>query len=122
MRTALKIGISLLSKIKLLHGLGYVHGDLKPNTIIFESESRLHFLDLGLSRRYLGSQNQHIPDEDPGYFEGTIIFASQNTVRGCVCTRRDDIESLFYVILLLLKRHLPWPSPKDLASERKLSS
>ena len=101
----------------MLHYEGYVHGDVKPSTIILESESKLHFLDLGLSRRYLGAQNQHIADEDPGYFEGTIIFASQNTVRGCVCTRRDDVESLFYLLLLLLKRHLPWPSPNELAAE-----
>ena len=34
----MKIGIDILDALEKLHNLGYVHGDIKPNNIVMETE------------------------------------------------------------------------------------
>ena len=55
-----------------------------------------------------------------GTFTGTLKFSSANAQRGNQQSRRDDIESLGYTILYLMKGKLPWENlnqnynPKDI--------
>lgn len=42
-------------------------------------------------------------------FTGNFMFASHNSCRGNSKSRRDDIESLFYIMIYMLNHnHLPW--------------
>lgn len=42
-------------------------------------------------------------------FSGNFLFASLNSCRGNNKSRRDDIQSLMYIMIYLLnKSHLPW--------------
>jgi len=67
-------------------------------------------------------------------FSGNFIFASLNSCRGYNKSRRDDIESLFYLLIYMLNGNdLPWSNfeerfckenfgLKKLLRERLLSS
>ena len=44
---------------------------------------------------------------------GTLSYISMNTHLGMTMSRRDDIESLAYVVMYLVKGTLPWDCPKN---------
>ena len=105
------IALQLLDRIENLHSLGYVHGDLKPSNLMFypNQSQRLCLIDFGLSTRYVTKDNIHISLQNTNLFSGNIQFASRHTCKGFNKSRRDDYESLFYILLYLLtEANLPW--------------
>ena len=64
---------------------------------------------MGLSKKYKDSRTElHIPYRDGKYLTGTARYASINTHLGVEQSLRDDIESLGYMMIYLMKGHLPW--------------
>ena len=100
-----------IERLKTLHSLGFVHNDLKPQNIVVghHDSSTISLIDFGLSSRYLAANGDHIKKENLGSFSGNAMFASLNSCRGGNKSRRDDIESAFYVLLYLINQQtLPW--------------
>ena len=65
--------------------------------------------DFGLSIPFLDSEDNHIKRRQLGRFTGNAFFASINSCKGYNKSRKDDIESAFYVILYLFNGlKLPW--------------
>lgn len=92
---------------------GYVHGDVKPENFLVGPTSeagksrKLYLVDLGLAMRWRQYQNKHIEyDQRPDDFRGTIRYASVHAHLGRTASRRDDMESLAYTLMFLLKGSL----------------
>merc|ERR1712224_785968 len=69
----------------------------------------LHLIDLGLATRWCNREGKHIRyDQKPDSFRGTVRYASVHAHLGRTASRRDDLESLGYTLLFLLKGRLPW--------------
>ena len=74
----------------------------------------LYLIDFGLSTPFIEvdkttGRRVHIKQEKTHRFTGNFIFASLNTCHGLRKSRKDDLESAFYMIGYLLNRnHLPW--------------
>lgn len=73
-------------------------------------------IDFGLSNKFMNQFLTHIPFTSTKKIIGTPLFASTNAVVGkgnimvkvLEISRRDDIESMVYIIIYCLKGTLPW--------------
>lgn len=109
------IAIEALCILEALHGKGFVHGDVKPENFLLglpntKNEKRLFLVDLGLATRWRDPLCQaHVEyDQRPDVFRGTVRYASVHAHLGRTASRRDDLESLAYTLLFLLRGRLPW--------------
>lgn len=74
-----------------------------------KNSSTIYLIDFGLVKRYRDLKtNSHMPYRDHKGLIGTARFVSINTHLGIEPSRRDDLESLGYVWIYLLKGCLPW--------------
>lgn len=120
-KSVLMIGIQVLTALEEIHQQGIVHNDLKPDNIatgLQTSTGELYLLDYGLSNEWM-HRNIHIQYKEAWDFQGSPYFASENTLRGIRPSRRDDLESLGYVLLFFQMGTLPWlegrfAGPQDL--------
>lgn len=64
---------------------------------------------MGLAKRWWDTEkNDHIKFQTGKSFTGTASYASVHSHQGEELSRRDDMESIGYVLIYLLKSKLPW--------------
>ncbi|CAN6439797.1 unnamed protein product [Victoria cruziana] len=109
------IAVESISILEKLHLRGFVHGDVKPENFLLgqpgtPNEKKLYLIDLGLASRWKdASSGNHVDyDQRPDVFRGTIRYASVHAHLGRTGSRRDDLESLAYTLIFLVKGRLPW--------------
>ncbi len=122
--TVAVLGISMLSLIESLHSCDFVHRDIKPENFVVglgSASTAVHMIDLGLAKRYRSAKTrEHMAYSDQRCLIGTARYASLNTHMGIEPSRRDDIESLGYVLVYLLTGRLPWEGIKASSQEERL--
>ena len=83
-----------------------LHRDIKPENIIVGKESSsevLYLVDYGISKYFRDVDGQHIPFTTGKPFLGTTRYASVAAHVGEETSRKDDLESLGYVLVYLFK-------------------
>ena len=117
LETTLMLGIQMLTRIEFIHEKGFIHRDIKPENFVIglnEKSNIVHIIDFGLSKRYKDKNTgQHIPYRENRHLVGTVRYASINAHLGIEQSRRDDIESIGYVIAYFYLGRLPWQSKLD---------
>lgn len=106
----------LIEALEHVHKHGLVHRDIKPANLVLgrgKSRSRIHLIDFGLAARYTEPAEppkmyQHIQLQRGLCFAGTARYASIGALQGKSQSRRDDLQSLGYVLLYLNNGSLPW--------------
>ena len=115
------LGLQLIDRLEFIHSKNIIHRDIKPENILIDYETKkiIYLIDFGLAKKYRsGRTGKHIKFSIPRRLTGTAGFASANALRGTEQSRRDDLESLGYVLIYFLKRgELPW---KNLNISNKL--
>ena len=113
------IAIQILERLHWIHLKGIIYRDVKPENFMTEIKdpNLIYVIDFGLCKRYKDLKTgKHIKFKNTGQFNGTLKFASANVVMGHESSRRDDLISLGYMLIFLLKLELPWGSLfKDLS-------
>ena len=80
---------------------------------MYESSSTCYLLDFNLSKRFRDSRTlSHIPYKENANLVGTARYASINAHLGVEQSRRDDLESIGYILVYFLKGYLPWQGIK----------
>lgn len=112
LKTACMLGIQMIDRIEYLHYNKLLHGDIKPGnfTLGLGSKSHIvHLIDFGFSKKYWNSKRKcHIPFIKSKQFVGNPRFCSLNILRRFELSRRDDLESIGYVIMYFIRGSLPW--------------
>lgn len=87
--------------------------DIKPDNFLIgiKDPTLIHVIDFGLSIRYRNTvTKEHIPCGTNKPMIGTARYASLNAHHGLELSRRDDLESIGYLLVYFIKGSLPWQS------------
>ena len=110
------IGIQILDRLEWIHSKNVIHRDIKPdNFLIGENDPNvLYLIDFGLSSKYRSSSTgKHVKFGFTGKLTGTTKYSSANSIRGGEQSRKDDLESVAYMIIFFMKGDLPWENIKS---------
>ncbi|GAA0171509.1 non-receptor serine/threonine protein kinase [Lithospermum erythrorhizon] len=124
LKTVLMLADQMIFLVEFIHQKSFLHRDIKPDNFLMglgRKANQIYMIDFGLAKKYRESSNhRHIPYRENKNLIGTVVKQS----------RRDDLESLGYVIMYFLRGSLPWQGLKagnkkqkyDKISEKKVST
>ena len=116
LKTVCVLGIEMIKRIQFIHQKYYIHRDIKPDNFMTgrgENEKSIYIIDFGLAKKYYSvSKAQHIKFCTGKHLIGTARYCARNAHRGYEQGRRDDIESIGYVLMYFLLGVLPWQGLK----------
>ena len=109
-----------VSRIEYVHSKSFIHRDIKPDNFLMglgKRANQVNCIDFGLAKKYRDPKtHQHIAYRENKNLTGTARYASINTHLGIEQSRRDDLESLGYVLLYFLRGSLPWQGLKGVVT------
>jgi len=69
---------------------------------------RLALANFTLAKAYIDEKNNHLPISSGKKIIGTPRYASIASLLGKSQGRKDDLNSLYYLLIFLAKGELPW--------------
>ena len=113
----------MIDRLDYMHYKYLIHRDIKPDNFVLglnENKHIVYLIDIGLlNRYYIKWTEEHIQFEKNRTLTGTARYASINNLKGYEQSRRDDLESLGYTLIYLLKGNLPWQGIKVNSGESR---
>ncbi|CAD8063254.1 unnamed protein product [Paramecium sonneborni] len=94
-----------------MHENRFLHRDIKPDNFVIDqgpNAKSLYLIDFGLSKHYINSKGEHIAYVKKAGLIGTARYASISAHEEMEQGRRDDLESIGYVLIYLASGNLPW--------------
>ena len=116
------LGIQLLNILEKVHRAGFIFNDLKLDNLLLDfdadvkqlkkdvdtdifSTNNINIIDFGFATPFLKEDGTtHVKKSMVDYFRGNLIFSSMNQLKFHTTSRRDDLISVFYILVYLLKQ------------------
>ena len=113
LRCICNMALQIIDILEQIHNKNYIHRDIKPSNFLFGNDDTnnniLYLIDFGLAKKYREDNNsKHHEIKQGKKLIGTVRFASINAMEGISQSRRDDLESMGYMLIYFLKGRLPW--------------
>ncbi|KAL5276862.1 hypothetical protein ACFFRR_002210 [Megaselia abdita] len=133
-KTVLMLVDQMIGRLEFIHIKCFIHRDIKPDNFLMgigRHCNKLFLIDFGLAKKYRDPRTrQHIQYREDKNLTGTARYASINAHLGIEQSRRDDMESLGYVMMYFNRGILPWQGMKannkkqkyEKISEKKMST
>ncbi|KRY89597.1 Casein kinase I -like protein hhp1 [Trichinella pseudospiralis] len=106
--------VQIIKAIQFIHERGFIHRDLKPENILLRqrdlSTHEVSLIDFGCAVRYRVSKYKfsHIAYREKLPVMGTLRYMSISAHLGIQQSRRDDLQTVGYILTYLAKGKLPW--------------
>ena len=111
-RCVCNIGYQMIEMLEFIHNKHIIHRDIKPDNFVIglnNNRKYIYILDFGLAKKYRSSKTlKHFAITKNMNLTGTARYASINALNGLTQSRRDDLESVGYVLMYFLRGRLPW--------------
>ena len=122
-KTTAMIGYQMLNILEFIHDRHIIHRDIKPDNFLMgykQKNAVLYLLDFGLAKKFRSSKTlMQYPYVRKKKMTGTARYASIHALEEMEQSRRDDLESMGYVLLYFLRGSLPWQGIKVKAKENR---
>lgn len=108
-----KIAIQILDRLEWIHSKNLLYMDVKPGNFLLglNDPDVIYIIDFGTCQKYRSSKtNKHIQLKKTNHVIGTLSYVSSNVLKGFQASRRDDLISLGFMLIFILKKSLPWMS------------
>lgn len=122
-KTVLLLADQLICRLEFIHAKSFIHRDIKPDNFLMglgRRGNQVNVIDFGLAKKFRDPRTHiHIPYREHKNLTGTARYASINTHLGIEQSRRDDIESLAYMLIYFCRGSLPWQGLKAQTKKQK---
>ncbi|CDW53234.1 Casein kinase I alpha [Trichuris trichiura] len=116
MKTVLMLADQMIGRIEFVHVKNFIHRDIKPDNFLMgigRHCNKLFVIDFGLAKKFRDNRTRlHIAYREDKSLTGTARYASVNAHLGIEQSRRDDMESMGYVLMYFNMGKLPWQGMK----------
>ena len=100
----------MVERLEYLHSKEYVHGDIQPSNFVTgtgKMAHKIYLVDFEFCSPFIVN-GIHISEEVVEKFSGSIRYCSLAANDHKNISRKDDLESLIYSLIFLIKGYLPW--------------
>lgn len=121
LKTVSMIALQIIDRIEFIHSKNIIHRDIKPDNFLIGSgkkKNRIYIIDFGLSKEYF-TNGEHIQYNKKRNFTGSFRYSSIRNHKGIEQSRRDDLESVGYMLIYFLVKKLPWQGLKGSTKSKK---
>ena len=96
------VALQVLDRLEYIHSKNYIHRDIKPQNFVNgrKNPNIIYIIDFGFSHQYRSSRTgKHIKYKNRKLTIGSLSYLSINGNMGYEQSRRDDLESLGYMLV-----------------------
>jgi serine/threonine protein kinase len=107
----LNFGKKIINKLMILHENKIIHRDLKPDNILLNSDNLfedIFLVDFSFCKKYINTNGEHILKNKINKIIGSVNYISLNVHDLIELSRRDDLESVVYILIYLYCGKLDW--------------